>query len=424
MYLTLKELLERRKGQTYKWSQRNQHLNLANKPLISHQSNIFTIGSCFASNLVAYMPSMGLRGSTHPARPFYHTRSILQEFKRLLLADDEQDRHPLWLTKAGFVHPFKNHLETATFQTESECLEWARKIDEEATSRLQQADIIVITLGLIEAWFDEVGGISYKAMPPGEVFNDLKPQFRRLTVTEMITDLQEIYSLIKAHLKAELIITVSPIPLNQTFMPYDVRIANTESKARVYSAVSEFIETKSDVHYFPSYEMVTGAECKDDFMLKDGRHLHRYALRYILENFVRMYCDSSVERTDLATPWLTAPTKSSENPALVEGFPLVRANQWVNAQKESAEGLYIYGTGYLTQELIYNTEIMALPQFRGLTIQDTNSIEKVYGLSVVDLAKLRDQTVTVVFLEKDDYMRLVQNDKEKKYTAILLTADE
>jgi hypothetical protein len=150
-------------------------------------------------------------------------------------------------------------------------------------------------------------------------------EFYRVTVGDMLDDLSHIYGMVKAHTRARMIVTVSPVPLHATFTPLDVRVANTESKARIRAAVSEFVERHPDVSYFHSYEMVTTAERLSDFMLEDGRHVSSLAVDYILQQFLAQYATSDVPVPAVDTSFLTPPAKTAATFRRHKGNLAVRA---------------------------------------------------------------------------------------------------
>lgn len=218
-------------------------------------------------------------------------------------------REPLWQTSAGIVHPFKDY--QRVHSTEAEALTWSDGLDREGEQLFCTADVIVVTLGLIEAWRHPATGNYFRQIPHPDVFPQLKPEFVRLTTADMLDDLQVIRDVIRAHTSAALVLTVSPVPLHATVTPLDVRVANVESKHRIRAAVSEFVEAYPDVHYFHSYEIVTTAERLSDFMLADGRHVSRPGVDYIVQQFVSTFGAEglTVPETDLT--WLTPPAKTA-----------------------------------------------------------------------------------------------------------------
>jgi hypothetical protein len=258
------------------------------------------------------MDRLGLNGAMHPAGLFYTTRSIRQEMERIFGGWPGYRSEPAWSTSAGFVQPFKN-LRKA-YSTPAELAAWSDAIDFEADTLFKSADVVVITLGLIEAWRNRKTGNYYRQIPHPQVFPTLDVEFRRLTVADMLEDLHVIRRLLREHTRAEIIVTVSPVPLHATFTPLDIRVANTESKARIRAAVSQFVEECPDVHYFHSYEIVTTAERLSDFMLEDGRHVSRPAVDYILQSFLRQFAAQDVPVPDVDSSWLTPPAKLAAKP--------------------------------------------------------------------------------------------------------------
>jgi hypothetical protein len=294
------------------WKDRKKNLIFTPAPVIGPTTKIATIGSCFAAELATAMTRLNLDGAMHPAGLFYNTKSIRQEFERIF--EDGTAAHELgvWETKDGFIHPLKSYRKAQA--TEAELIDWSEAVDEQASTLFSSAEVVVITLGLIEAWKTPSTDIYLPQIPHPEIFPDYGARFCRLTVQDMIEDLEVIRGLIKKHTKAELVLTVSPIPLHSTFTDKDVRVANSESKGRIRAAVSQFTETHSDVHYFHSYEMVTTAERLSDFMLEDGRHVHRKAVDHILQQFLLQYAQESLHPVVQDPAWLTAPAKISARP--------------------------------------------------------------------------------------------------------------
>jgi hypothetical protein len=292
------------------WKDRRASILFQRKPLISRSTRIATIGSCFAAEIASAMTRLGLSGAMHPGGLFYTSRSIRQEMLRIFSGDRSMNNEPLWHTPKGYVHPFQDYKKG--FATSAALREWTDDVDRRADELFRNADLYVITLGLIECWESPQTDLAYRQLPHPDVFGSLRTRMRRLTVSEIADDLAAMRSAIRSHSQAPIVVTVSPVPLHATFTKHDVRVANTESKSRIRAAVSEFVDGHDDVHYFHSYEIVSTAERADDFMLEDGRHVHRHAVDYILNEFLRMFAADDVEVPAVDTSWLTAPTKTAE----------------------------------------------------------------------------------------------------------------
>ena len=298
----------------HRWHDRGDNMAGGNIPILTHSSNIITIGSCFAVELANAMRRLDIKGHLHPAGTFYNTKTISQEFNRSYHKWPNYKTEPMWKVKNGYAHPFKDPKSTFTSLKELEA--WSDEIDRIADEQFRSADIIVVTIGLIEAWYRRCTGHFFRQFPcDQERSQDLA--FKRLTVQEMLDDLENIYRIISNNTKASLILTVSPIPLGATFINEHVRIANVESKSRIRAAVSEFVERHEKVHYFHSFELVSTAECLSDFMMQDGRHVHRHAADYIVQQFLSKFADHSISVTPIDTSWITTPTKCERSDVML-----------------------------------------------------------------------------------------------------------
>jgi hypothetical protein len=272
----------------HRWSDRTNDIRRVRRHLIDSSTRIATIGSCFAEELALAMDRLGLQGALHPGGLFYTSASIRQELAHLAGETDMFAREPRWSTKGGWVHPFRNY--ARTFPELDELESWSDSLDRAGRELFIGADVVVVTLGLIEAWLSPTSGAAFRQIPHPDVFPKLQPQFHRLQVHEIQRDLFEIRRLVSVLApKAALIVSVSPIPLHSTFTDLDVRVANAESKARIRAAVSQCCETTDEITYFPSYEMVAGSEHPSDFMREDGRHVKREGVDLIVARFMQTF---------------------------------------------------------------------------------------------------------------------------------------
>jgi hypothetical protein len=295
------------------WSERGLVMQAPSTTLIVPDTRVATIGSCFAEELAGMMGTVGINGAMHPGGLFYSTATIRQELERIAGGWPERDREPLWAVGEGFVDPFRDY---DTIHPSEAALREARvTADAAADALFRGAGLVVVTLGLIETWRSPVTGNTFRQIPHPAVFPTLAPTFHRLTVTDMLDDLERIRAIIRDTLGATMVVTTSPVPLHTTFTDLDVRVANTESKSRIRAAVSEFVDRHDDVHYFHSYEMVVTAERQSDYFRDDGRHVHRHAVKYIVAEFLRLFAEPSLHLTDVDASWLTPIEKTAAVPS-------------------------------------------------------------------------------------------------------------
>lgn len=294
------------------WKDRRAQIQWTPTPLIGPETRMATIGSCFAAEIAAAMTRFKLNGAMHPGGLFYTTRSIRQEIERIFGGWPQYKDEPYWKVQDGYVHPFKNY--SKSFADPDGLRAWSDGVDADADRLFRSADLLVITLGLIEAWMNPVTGSVYRQIPHPEPFPSLGARFYRLTVMDMIEDLARIRDVVRQNTNAQIIVTVSPVPLQATLMPLDVRVANMESKSRIRAAVSEIVDRYPDVHYFHSFELVSTAERFSDFMREDGRHVRPQAVDYILDQFLQMFGRAGIHRPPLDASWITGPGKTKQRP--------------------------------------------------------------------------------------------------------------
>jgi ADP-ribose pyrophosphatase YjhB (NUDIX family) len=291
------------------WSERELLIRAPEDRLIGPATKVATIGSCFASELASMMKKTGIVGGMHPGGLFYSTATIRQEMERLAGGWTERAGEPSWAVPGGFVDPFRDY--GTTHADEAVLLADRSAADAAADELFRDAKVVVATLGLIETFRNPATGNTYRGIPHPAVYPSVGAEFHRLTVTDMLSDLERIRAVVRDTLGATLVLTTSPVPLHTTFTAHDVRVANMESKSRIRAAVSECVERYPDVRYFHSYEMVVTAERQSDYFREDGRHVHRHAVKYIVSEFLRLFGDPALQMADVDTTWLTPIEKTA-----------------------------------------------------------------------------------------------------------------
>jgi hypothetical protein len=154
---------------------------------------------------------------------------------------------------------------------------------------LSNSSRLIITLGLIEYYSIEYkGNIIAANIPPSlnsTEFNDFT--FNLETTSTTIASVKDVIEKARCFNKdIEVILTVSPVPLDATFRDMDIIIANNFSKSVLVSAAHELVasEAKDYCHYFPSYEIVMNSDrqkaWRDDF-----RHVQPEMVDFILRKF-------------------------------------------------------------------------------------------------------------------------------------------
>jgi Flp pilus assembly protein TadD len=159
--------------------------------------------------------------------------------------------------------------------------------------RVVECSTIVMTLGLVEAWYDRETKSYINYAPPRMVTTRYPGRFE-LHVLDYKTSLdylRRIVRMLKAKAAADhhILLTVSPVPLLATFTARDVLVANAYSKS-LLRVVAEVVAGENDhIDYYPSYESVTLSDRKvtwkdDQHHVRDdvvainvGRMIHAYS---------------------------------------------------------------------------------------------------------------------------------------------------
>jgi hypothetical protein len=256
---------------------------LPKEPLIGPETRVLAIGSCFARNFTLWLAENGFNrmfaGSPYNAllqfnADFESAAVIAQQFR---WAFDELDpKSLLWIDK------------------NRQLVEATEEGKREVRRTLEETDVLILTLGLSEIWYDKASGEPLWRALTEDKFDPERHVFRVETLAGTIEWLEAIERIREAHLpRMKIIFTVSPIPLKTTFRPVSAVTANCVSKSILRAALDEFLrrhetELNTSLYYFPAYEFVT--EYFVDPFREDNRHLAPIVPGTIISFFVDQYC--------------------------------------------------------------------------------------------------------------------------------------
>ena len=248
---------------------------LNKQPIISKNTKVCLIGSCFADDMgwvlaekninigkVDYLPD--IKQVAYPWGTFFSPMSIADILEITLnqktedFFDDESFIRVPSNLKGNHCEKsnqlsknndfklinlfFKARINTQDYNLAKNIVK--QKLDFFRTSILD-ADVVIITLGLIETWVDKnkkKAWHSFHGNPLKKTSIDNLAEFKQLNFIEVCECIKKTINLIG---NKKIIFTVSPIPLNFTFSNRDVVIANKYSKSILRAAVESFIDDKS-----------------------------------------------------------------------------------------------------------------------------------------------------------------------------------
>ncbi|PIB26740.1 hypothetical protein BFP76_10815 [Amylibacter kogurei] len=281
-------------------------------------AKIFASGSCFARNIEKSLKFINANVvSSDPAALAHHPEktafqlynkytihSILNEFKWALSDAGKTQTETL-----VEIAPDK-YIDLQI----SPSYDVSGTFDEMAAQRLAynqsfgaaaNADVIIITLGLVEAWYDCETGVYLNLAPPKPLIQKYpnRFEFHLLDYDDIMNALCETYDLLRKGRKdnpPKMLFTVSPVGLASTFREQDVLIANCYSKSVQRAAIDAFVATH-DASYFPSYEYVTLTDRKFAWGQQDYRHVRQETVDRIMADVLLAYVGPSQQQALLYT---------------------------------------------------------------------------------------------------------------------------
>jgi GSCFA family len=273
---------------------------------IGAADTIFAIGSCFARNVEKALEAAGKRvlsrefdlgeigASLEDGANFFNKYSIHSVYNEIRWAL-ERDSFPgadiiYEIGKDRYVDP---QLGMARLDFPLETILAFRHRYLDAMKAVVDADVIILTLGYVETWYDRKLDLYLNVVPPSQVIK-AEPErfeFRVLSYGDIMQALEALHALLLKHRTKPLkmLVTVSPVPLLATFRDMDVLVANAYSKSVQRAALDEFLLDKAGVDYFPSYEFVALSNPSVAWSRGDYRHVSQDLINRIMSNVLTHY---------------------------------------------------------------------------------------------------------------------------------------
>jgi len=276
-------------------------------PLIDKSSKVLALGSCFALRVKEFLLANGYRvlneGDLRPwvvngrgefdPRIYYNTFSIRYEFERVT-GEFVQDADDFWEPHSNQAKVFQDPYRRMLCAHDRDAL-WSRigEVNDQMRQHIVTADFVVITLGLTEVFFQQHNGRAICAAPGYCGGGGFGTEFRCTEYPENFENIERVVQILRdVNPKAHVLLTVSPVPLGNTFAPStDHLVANTESKSTLRAVAGAICRKYDHVHYFHSYELVMGS-ARELVFLDDGRHVRPEYVAGVMQEFERQYVKS------------------------------------------------------------------------------------------------------------------------------------
>jgi hypothetical protein len=222
----------------------------------------------------------------------YNTYSILNELR---WAFDPNAVFPrdsvVQLTKTTWYDPHTNP--TLEFVGFEETLE-RRALMQTVTKRIKDCRAVIVTLGLAEVWRDINADVFVNRTPiPSLIKSEPdRYEFQLSSFAQNWANLEMIHSLLMTygHSDVHIIVTVSPVPLMNTFSNMDIVVANSWAKSLLRAVSQEWAAIHSNVDYFPSYEIVQNSD-RREMWEDDLRHVKGPGVHRIMDLFLGSYIE-------------------------------------------------------------------------------------------------------------------------------------
>jgi hypothetical protein len=232
----------------------------------------------------------------------YTARQALQLFDRAF--GHFQPHEVAWERAGVLVDPYRAAVDPDGFATIDELqadqhhhLACVREV-------FLQADWIILTLGLTEAWCSRMDGAVFP-LAPGVAGGQYDPQihgFVNLTARETAEDLATLVRRIgSVNPSARIMLTVSPVPIAATYENRHVLTSSTFTKAALRVAADEVERLFEQVVYFPAYEIATSPAAGDHYFEDDLRHLSDLGVEHVMRAFQRYFEPAEASILDAET---------------------------------------------------------------------------------------------------------------------------
>jgi len=300
------------------WADRPE-LAIRPKFRVGREQAVFAVGSCFAREVEDALVALDFEVPTHcdalfgqepllhddslntGARPRaylnrYNSMSMLDEFRHLLGLAPEIEQglltYRLDRGSAADLH-YTQSLRQADIET---TLARRRAVREHLGPLMRRCKLFVLTLGMAECWFDDHAGRYLNNTPGPRVMAAYGDQLAvHLTRFEQhraaLESLHQLLQTVHGH-DFRLVITVSPVPLERSFLAQDVVTTNSYSKSMLRAVAQEFAALHDNVDYFPSYELVSFADPRSAWAW-DYRHVNAELVAHVMALFRRHYVDGT-----------------------------------------------------------------------------------------------------------------------------------
>jgi len=280
---------------------------------LSPEERIGTAGSCFARHIAKNLATLGLTHYVSETAPHMLSELRREELQygtfsarygniytarqlRQLIEFAFAERpacHLFCEQENGWFDLLRPGVQKTGFECRAD-LECDRLFHLDRVKRLfLDADCMVFTLGLTEAWVDQASGAVFPVCP-GTLVGQYDPSSHKFTnfgFVQVLDDLEWCVEFVRRHNPTmKWILTVSPVALAATATNRHVLVANSASKAVLRAVTEDLCSRHSNCEYFPSYEICASVANFGQFLDSDLRNVSARGVKLVMRVFKRAFC--------------------------------------------------------------------------------------------------------------------------------------
>ena len=258
--------------------------------LITRETKVLAFGSCFAEYFIRFLAEYGYNDWQVPAE-----RHALCDERLLFSLGSTFENIFVIVQQLRWAFGEFTPPRAIWFTKDKAYFEATEDRREKLRASFEDVDVLVITLGLSEIWFDNASGETMWRPILSQAYEPARHTFKLAGAAETVLAFRDLDRLLETFMPGtKVIFTLSPVPLLFTFRDQSPITANHVSKAILRVALDEFlfsedIRARNWYHYFPSYELVLNLF--DNPFESDNRHVRPEVAAAILDIFSAAYTD-------------------------------------------------------------------------------------------------------------------------------------
>ena len=245
-------------------------------PLLSKDTVIASIGSCFSEELVGELLAGGFSGAQNPNGILYNPVSIADAMERVVLGENYTEED--FFEFNGMYHSWLHH---GSFSSRDlDCaVEGCNRSLKHFRHVLAKAGVLIVTVSSAVVYVEKEEGrvVANCHKLPGTAFSR-----HLLTPEQCVESLRRIAGRVREYNPGCLVVfTLSPV----RHYPGNL-VVNARSKAVLLTAIHEVCGNMEGTAYFPAYEIVMDELRDYRFYKEDMIHLSPSAVRMIADYFI------------------------------------------------------------------------------------------------------------------------------------------